>query len=55
MPQLNPSPWFFIMLISWYTFSFLLQPKIILFTPTNSPSNKELTTMKTTSWNWPWT
>nr|YP_010000590.1 ATP synthase F0 subunit 8 [Neopipo cinnamomea]QOD96489.1 ATP synthase F0 subunit 8 [Neopipo cinnamomea] len=55
MPQLNPAPWFFIMLTSWLTFSFILQPKILQFTSTNPPSDKSLSTMKTSSWNWPWT
>nr|AAP29587.1 ATPase subunit 8 [Myiarchus phaeocephalus]AAQ01379.1 ATPase subunit 8 [Myiarchus phaeocephalus] len=55
MPQLNPTPWFFIMLTTWLTFSFILQPKILLFTPTNSPSNKTSSTTKTSPWNWPWT
>nr|AAL92749.1 ATPase subunit 8 [Elaenia flavogaster] len=55
MPQLNPTPWFFIMLASWFTFSFILQPKILLFTSTNQPSNKALSPMKISPWNWPWT
>nr|AIM46866.1 ATP synthase F0 subunit 8 [Thamnophilus nigrocinereus] len=55
MPQLNPNPWFFIMLISWFSFSLILQPKLLLFTSTNSPSNKMIHITKTTSWNWPWT
>nr|WDE79454.1 ATP synthase subunit 8 [Empidonax minimus]WDE79468.1 ATP synthase subunit 8 [Empidonax alnorum]WDE79455.1 ATP synthase subunit 8 [Empidonax minimus]WDE79456.1 ATP synthase subunit 8 [Empidonax minimus]WDE79457.1 ATP synthase subunit 8 [Empidonax minimus] len=55
MPQLNPAPWLFIMMTSWFVFSFILQPKILLFVPTNQPSNKALPTMKTSPWNWPWT
>nr|AAM98445.1 ATPase subunit 8 [Myiarchus oberi]AAM98447.1 ATPase subunit 8 [Myiarchus oberi]AAM98449.1 ATPase subunit 8 [Myiarchus oberi]AAM98451.1 ATPase subunit 8 [Myiarchus oberi]AAM98453.1 ATPase subunit 8 [Myiarchus oberi] len=55
MPQLNPTPWFFIMLTSWLIFSFILQPKILLFISTNLPSNKTPSTMKTSPWNWPWT
>nr|AAT74467.1 ATP synthase subunit 8 [Selenidera piperivora] len=55
MPQLNPNPWFFTMLISWLTFSFLIQPKLLSFTQTNSPSNKTLPPIKTTPWTWPWT
>nr|YP_010000577.1 ATP synthase F0 subunit 8 [Furnarius figulus]QOD96476.1 ATP synthase F0 subunit 8 [Furnarius figulus] len=54
MPQLNPNPWFFIMLLSWLTFSLILQPKLLTFTSTNLPSNKTLTTQKSSSWNWPW-
>nr|YP_009991886.1 ATP synthase F0 subunit 8 [Urocolius indicus]QNN84760.1 ATP synthase F0 subunit 8 [Urocolius indicus] len=56
MPQLNPSPWFFIMLTTWFTFTFIIQPKLLSFTNTNPPSNKPLTTtLKTTPWAWPWT
>nr|YP_009944086.1 ATP synthase F0 subunit 8 [Formicarius rufipectus]QOD95930.1 ATP synthase F0 subunit 8 [Formicarius rufipectus] len=55
MPQLNPNPWFFIMLISWLTLSLLLQPKLLAYNPTNSPRNKTYTTMASTPWNWPWT
>nr|YP_009538224.1 ATP synthase F0 subunit 8 [Prodotiscus insignis]AYN73730.1 ATP synthase F0 subunit 8 [Prodotiscus insignis] len=55
MPQLNPTPWFFIMLLSWLSFSLLIQPKLITFTCTNLPSNKAKTITKTSPWTWPWT
>nr|BCD55613.1 ATP synthase subunit 8 [Oceanodroma tristrami] len=55
MPQLNPNPWFFIMALSWLTFSLIIQPKLLALTSTNSPSNKMPTTSKTTPWTWPWT
>nr|YP_009991964.1 ATP synthase F0 subunit 8 [Steatornis caripensis]QNN84864.1 ATP synthase F0 subunit 8 [Steatornis caripensis] len=55
MPQLNPNPWFFIMLSSWLTFLMIIQPKLLTFIPTNSPSNKATTTTKTSPWPWPWT
>nr|YP_009240954.1 ATP synthase F0 subunit 8 [Phalacrocorax brasilianus]AMK01658.1 ATP synthase subunit 8 [Phalacrocorax brasilianus] len=55
MPQLNPNPWFFILLTSWLTFSLLIQPKLLSFTTTNSPSNKTMTTNKNNPWTWPWT
>nr|QOD97859.1 ATP synthase F0 subunit 8 [Glaucidium brasilianum] len=55
MPQLNPSPWLLIMLVSWYTFTIMMQPKISSFTLTALPSNKPLTTTNTTPWTWPWT
>nr|YP_009093591.1 ATP synthase F0 subunit 8 [Tetrastes sewerzowi]AIR93798.1 ATP synthase F0 subunit 8 [Tetrastes sewerzowi] len=54
MPQLNPNPWFTIMLLTWFSFSFLIQPKLLSFTQTNAPSNKTLTTSPT-PWTWPWT
>nr|YP_009724994.1 ATP synthase F0 subunit 8 [Phylloscopus borealis]QBS16224.1 ATP synthase F0 subunit 8 [Phylloscopus borealis]WJJ67669.1 ATP synthase F0 subunit 8 [Phylloscopus borealis] len=55
MPQLNPNPWFFIMLITWLTFSCLIQPKLLTFVSTNPPSSKAPTTLSTTPWTWPWT
>nr|YP_009538211.1 ATP synthase F0 subunit 8 [Megalaima virens]AYN73717.1 ATP synthase F0 subunit 8 [Megalaima virens] len=55
MPQLNPNPWFYIMILSWLTFSILIQPKILTFTSTNQPTNKATTITKTPSWTWPWT
>ncbi|ADX43868.1 ATP synthase F0 subunit 8 (mitochondrion) [Meleagris gallopavo] len=54
MPQLNPNPWFTIMLLTWFTYSFLIQPKLLSFTPTNNPMNKPSTT-KPIPWTWPWT
>nr|YP_009991860.1 ATP synthase F0 subunit 8 [Turnix velox]QBH75494.1 ATP synthase F0 subunit 8 [Turnix velox]QNN84721.1 ATP synthase F0 subunit 8 [Turnix velox] len=55
MPQLNPNPWFLIMLASWLTFSLIIQPKLLAFTSTNSLSNKTHTPQKTSPWTWPWT
>nr|ABD58879.1 ATP synthase F0 subunit 8 [Burhinus grallarius] len=55
MPQLNPSPWFPIMLSSWLIYSLIIQPKLLSFTHTNTPSNKPFTSTKTTPWPWPWT
>nr|QXU60272.1 ATP synthase F0 subunit 8 [Philortyx fasciatus] len=54
MPQLNPNPWFTILLLTWFSFSLLIQPKLLHLTPTNPPSNKTLPT-KPTPWTWPWT
>nr|ABS00625.1 ATPase subunit 8 [Notopholia corusca] len=55
MPQLNPSPWFFIMIISWLTLSTIIQPKLLKFVTANPPRSKTLKTHKTTPWTWPWT
>nr|ADO23113.1 ATP synthase F0 subunit 8 [Myioborus albifacies] len=55
MPQLNPSPWFFIMLTSWLTFSLIIQPKLLSFVSMNQPYNKPPITPSTTPWTWPWT
>nr|YP_009991717.1 ATP synthase F0 subunit 8 [Piaya cayana]QNN84539.1 ATP synthase F0 subunit 8 [Piaya cayana] len=55
MPQLNPNPWFLIMLLTWFTFLLIIQPKVLSFLQTNSPSTKHTLPHKTTSWTWPWT
>nr|YP_009363463.1 ATPase subunit 8 [Merops viridis]AOS52800.1 ATPase subunit 8 [Merops viridis] len=55
MPQLNPNPWFLIMLTSWLIWLLILQPKLLSFTTHNPPINKPSTTLKTSSWPWPWT
>nr|ABA00905.1 ATPase subunit 8 [Mimus longicaudatus] len=55
MPQLNPNPWFFIMLTSWLTFSLIIQPKLLSFITANPPCGKAPETPKTTPWTWPWT
>nr|YP_009976028.1 ATP synthase F0 subunit 8 [Cinclosoma castanotum]QNL17028.1 ATP synthase F0 subunit 8 [Cinclosoma clarum]QNL17092.1 ATP synthase F0 subunit 8 [Cinclosoma castanotum]QNL17106.1 ATP synthase F0 subunit 8 [Cinclosoma castanotum]QNL17119.1 ATP synthase F0 subunit 8 [Cinclosoma castanotum] len=55
MPQLNPNPWFFIMLTSWLTYSMIIQPKLLSFISTNPPSGKAPTAPSTKPWAWPWT
>nr|YP_009111820.1 ATP synthase F0 subunit 8 [Pyrgilauda blanfordi]AHN16472.1 ATP synthase F0 subunit 8 [Pyrgilauda blanfordi] len=55
MPQLNPNPWLFIMIISWMTFSLIIQPKLLSFVSTNPPSHKSIVAPSTTPWTWPWT
>nr|YP_009944112.1 ATP synthase F0 subunit 8 [Dicrurus megarhynchus]QOD95956.1 ATP synthase F0 subunit 8 [Dicrurus megarhynchus] len=55
MPQLNPGPWFFIMMASWLTYSMIIQPKLLSFISMNPPSNKLYTPTTTTPWTWPWT
>nr|ABD58884.1 ATP synthase F0 subunit 8 [Attagis gayi] len=55
MPQLNPNPWFFTMLMTWLIFTLIIQPKLMSLTQTNTLSNKTTTNIKITPWNWPWT
>nr|QTA72797.1 ATP synthase F0 subunit 8 [Ara macao] len=54
MPQLNPSPWLFIMITSWFALSLIFQPKTLSFTPTNPPINKTSAATKNHPWTWPW-
>nr|YP_842416.1 ATP synthase F0 subunit 8 [Pandion haliaetus]ABG37776.1 ATP synthase subunit 8 [Pandion haliaetus] len=55
MPQLNPNPWLLIMLMSWMTFTLIIQPKLLQLTQANTPTNKLVMTNTTPSWTWPWT
>uniref|UniRef100_A0A7D7FB09 ATP synthase complex subunit 8 n=1 Tax=Ophisternon candidum TaxID=2267221 RepID=A0A7D7FB09_9TELE len=54
MPQLNPSPWFMILIISWLVFLTILPPKIMSHTFPNTPQPKIMELSKTEPWNWPW-
>nr|YP_009991899.1 ATP synthase F0 subunit 8 [Nothocercus julius]QNN84773.1 ATP synthase F0 subunit 8 [Nothocercus julius] len=55
MPQLNPYPWFFIMVLSWLIFLLIMQPKTSSINLTNLPSSKTKSLHKPLSWAWPWT
>nr|YP_003735083.1 ATP synthase F0 subunit 8 [Chimaera fulva]ADI57844.1 ATP synthase F0 subunit 8 [Chimaera fulva] len=54
MPQLNPNPWFLILLFSWAIFLTILPNKINKHTFTNKPMINNLPSPKTNNWNWPW-
>nr|YP_003735134.1 ATP synthase F0 subunit 8 [Harriotta raleighana]ADI57870.1 ATP synthase F0 subunit 8 [Harriotta raleighana] len=54
MPQLNPNPWFLILLFTWIIFLTVLPNKINKHTFTNKPTIN-LYTPKTNTWTWPWT
>nr|AAT91107.1 ATP synthase subunit 8 [Notarius aff. planiceps RB-2004] len=53
MPQLNPAPWFAILVFSWLIFLTVIPPKILSHTFTNGVtlSTKSL---KSNSWHWVW-
>nr|BAK42437.1 ATPase subunit 8 [Liobagrus reinii] len=54
MPQLNPAPWFAILVFSWLIFLTVIPNKVLNHTFTNeiTPPNTEM--LKTETWNWPW-
>nr|YP_010937956.1 ATP synthase F0 subunit 8 [Pegasus laternarius]WKY95811.1 ATP synthase F0 subunit 8 [Pegasus laternarius] len=54
MPQLNPSPWFLIMLFCWLIILTTALPKIMQFTTPNEPLNQNTKPLKTTPWNYQW-
>nr|QOJ44841.1 ATP synthase F0 subunit 8 [Allobates undulatus] len=53
MPQLDPSPWFFILFSSWLIFIIFSTMKISMFTLLNDPSNFSFKSSNL-SWTWPW-
>nr|AHG32626.1 ATP synthase subunit 8 [Glandirana rugosa]BCG05717.1 ATP synthase F0 subunit 8 [Glandirana rugosa] len=53
MPQLNPMPWLFYLIITWLIFLFLAPKKILGHIKINEPNTKT-TEMSYISWSWPW-
>nr|WIL10187.1 ATP synthase F0 subunit 8 [Megophrys spinata] len=51
MPQLNPTPWFMILVTSWSIFLILLAPKIKNF---NFLHNPLPLTLRIKGYYWPW-
>nr|ALR69032.1 ATP synthase F0 subunit 8 [Apistogramma cacatuoides] len=54
MPQLNPLPWFPILVFSWLVFLIIVPQKILAHPFPNGPTPQNLKTLKTNSWDWPW-
>nr|YP_009674069.1 ATP synthase F0 subunit 8 [Uranoscopus cognatus]QDC33614.1 ATP synthase F0 subunit 8 [Uranoscopus cognatus]QDC33627.1 ATP synthase F0 subunit 8 [Uranoscopus cognatus] len=54
MPQLNPSPWFSTLVLSWVVFLVIIPPKILAHAFPNKPAPKNTNETSTFNWNWPW-
>nr|AAR13510.1 ATPase 8 [Ophisternon aenigmaticum] len=54
MPQLNPAPWFAILLFSWFIFLTILPLKTMTYVFPNEPQTKTIILTKTEPWSWPW-
>nr|YP_010957307.1 ATP synthase F0 subunit 8 [Chromis acares]QUJ18282.1 ATP synthase protein 8 [Chromis acares]WMY90608.1 ATP synthase F0 subunit 8 [Chromis acares]WNH23857.1 ATP synthase F0 subunit 8 [Chromis acares] len=54
MPQLNPSPWLFVMLFGWAAFLLSVPHKVIAFSFCIDASPPTLDKQEMQSWNWPW-
>nr|ABO38950.1 ATPase subunit 8 [Sciades proops]ABO38952.1 ATPase subunit 8 [Sciades proops]ABO38954.1 ATPase subunit 8 [Sciades proops] len=54
MPQLNPAPWFAILVFSWLIFLTVIPPKILSRTFTNDITTLNTENLKSDTWNWPW-
>nr|AAP92020.1 ATPase 8 [Serranus psittacinus]AAP92022.1 ATPase 8 [Serranus psittacinus]AAP92024.1 ATPase 8 [Serranus psittacinus] len=54
MPQLNPSPWFIIMVFSWLVFLVVIPPKIMSYVFPNELNVNIAKTSDEDTWGWPW-
>nr|BAV71748.1 ATPase subunit 8 [Acanthocobitis sp. Puma Loach] len=54
MPQLNPAPWFAILVFSWLVFLTIIPTKIMKHITPNEPTILDSEKHKTESWDWPW-
>nr|YP_002154547.1 ATP synthase F0 subunit 8 [Aplocheilus panchax]BAG69250.1 ATPase subunit 8 [Aplocheilus panchax] len=54
MPQLNPSPWFLILIFSWLVFLTMIPPKVLAHHFPKDPSPQSTEMPKTDPWNWSW-
>nr|YP_001648427.1 ATP synthase F0 subunit 8 [Odontobutis platycephala]AAY18975.1 ATP synthase F0 subunit 8 [Odontobutis platycephala] len=54
MPQLNPAPWFMILMFTWLVFITTIPPKVLAFITPNKLTQQNANKPKTEHWNWPW-
>nr|AMB36487.1 ATP synthase F0 subunit 8 [Pandaka pygmaea] len=54
MPQLNPAPWFAILVFSWLVFLFLVMPKTLDHTFPNEPAAQTMKDLVLDPWPWQW-
>nr|YP_009685872.1 ATP synthase F0 subunit 8 [Archiaphyosemion guineense]QDV92548.1 ATP synthase F0 subunit 8 [Archiaphyosemion guineense] len=54
MPQLNPAPWFLILVITWLIFLTMIPPKVLAHHALNEPNVQSTDKTMTSPWNWPW-
>uniref|UniRef100_A0AAU8HN01 ATP synthase complex subunit 8 n=1 Tax=Rhinella tacana TaxID=2826103 RepID=A0AAU8HN01_9NEOB len=53
MPQLNPTPWFFILITAWTMFILFSPVKTPNYTHLNNPTPQTFKNLSK-SWLWPW-
>nr|YP_007625449.1 ATP synthase F0 subunit 8 [Polypterus retropinnis]ADG95300.1 ATP synthase F0 subunit 8 [Polypterus retropinnis] len=54
MPQLNPDPWFIILIFTWTVFLSILPNKVTSHKTPNETSAKDPSNFLTEIWSWPW-
>nr|YP_220593.1 ATP synthase F0 subunit 8 [Jenkinsia lamprotaenia]BAD89206.1 ATPase subunits 8 [Jenkinsia lamprotaenia] len=54
MPQLNPAPWFAILVFSWLVFLTVIPPKVLAHKFNNEPTVMGAQKTSPDPWTWPW-
>nr|AFY11323.1 ATPase subunit 8 [Centromochlus existimatus]AFY11325.1 ATPase subunit 8 [Centromochlus existimatus] len=54
MPQLNPAPWFIILVFSWLIFFMVVPQKVLNHSFTNEITTLSTKNLKYNIWDWPW-
>nr|YP_009442798.1 ATP synthase F0 subunit 8 [Atractosteus tristoechus]YP_636988.1 ATP synthase F0 subunit 8 [Atractosteus spatula]ATO90657.1 ATP synthase F0 subunit 8 [Atractosteus tristoechus]BAC23988.1 ATPase subunits 8 [Atractosteus spatula] len=54
MPQLNPTPWFFILILSWLTFLIIIPSKVMGHSFATEPTAQNVEKPNPEPLNWPW-
>nr|BBB04433.1 ATPase subunits 8 [Ratabulus megacephalus]BBM90021.1 ATPase subunits 8 [Ratabulus megacephalus] len=54
MPQLNPGPWFAILLYAWLIFVVVIPSKVMAHLYPNDPAYQNAKNSPTPPWSWPW-
>nr|BAD02183.1 ATPase subunits 8 [Saccopharynx lavenbergi] len=54
MPQLNPDPWFMILIVAWVAFLVIIPVKILTHVINNEIAQQTTDKLKTNPWGWPW-
>nr|BAG69502.1 ATPase subunit 8 [Pseudetroplus maculatus] len=54
MPQLNPAPWFAILIFAWLVFLTVIPPKVLGHSFPNDPTSQSAHEPLMEPWNWPW-
>nr|YP_010157256.1 ATP synthase F0 subunit 8 [Liolaemus parthenos]AKJ76876.1 ATP synthase F0 subunit 8 [Liolaemus darwinii]QRG01391.1 ATP synthase F0 subunit 8 [Liolaemus parthenos] len=54
MPQLNPTPWFLVLVLTWTVLILIYTNKTNFSKHLSPPPQKEMKMENTTPWAWPW-
>nr|BAJ54523.1 ATPase subunits 8 [Paramormyrops sp. MAG]BAJ54536.1 ATPase subunits 8 [Paramormyrops sp. MAG] len=54
MPQLNPAPWFLLLIFSWLVFLTIIPQKIVQHNFLSEPAPRAAKEYASTPWTWPW-